>query len=240
MICNNCGHEQPVGKFCGSCGQPLTEDAKSVYKGAEANPEFEKVKETSRMYFNYFGDMLKRPSKIFTSYETEVTNGIINIFVGVVLLSLMLAVAAGGDFIGTMLKAVLSIALLYFAPLLATFIALRIGGTAISFMHLVSIYGAHFAVANIISAVLLLLAILESGVGLAATLLTMISIIVMLIIPTYVAASIATRLGSSLDVWLIVLTTLLLAIIFYAVIGRMAFYEAVNVLTHRLNYWLYW
>ncbi|MGI2327585.1 hypothetical protein [Planococcus sp. YIM B11945] len=98
MKCENCGHEQASGKFCGKCGNVLTAGGTPSYQAVQEQPintaqsaaaapayqapaepsiHVEKVKETSKQYWNYFLVHLKKPSSILENHHQHFINGLI-------------------------------------------------------------------------------------------------------------------------------------------------------------------
>lgn len=101
MKCEKCNHEQITGKFCGKCGnallaqtsvntgptfqqvstaQPVTSAPSAVptYQApTDPNLHVEKVKETSKQYWAYFLEHLKKPSTIIERYDMNFINALI-------------------------------------------------------------------------------------------------------------------------------------------------------------------
>src|SRR5699024_5999847 len=118
LKCSNCGHEQASGKYCGECGQPLsqstnqnTEETAATTASAvqpnqvnvakqkmqqpqqpqqpqQVNPTVEIMKATSRSYWAYFLRYIKRPSQAFETGATEFVSAMISCVLYVVLLAL--------------------------------------------------------------------------------------------------------------------------------------------------------
>lgn len=116
MKCTNCQHEQDSGKFCGKCGTVLTAlnsdtavntapmDAEPaaqftaspaaigvapVYQApAEPNQHVEKVKATSKQYWNYFLTYIKRPGSIIDQPASQLTNALITLGIFALIFSL--------------------------------------------------------------------------------------------------------------------------------------------------------
>lgn len=107
MKCTNCQHEQDAGKFCGKCGTvlmvnsgepagnaatPIQEphvqftaaaaagSAPPVYQApTEPNLHVEKVKATSKQYWNYFLQYLKKPGSIVEQHHGQMVNALITL-----------------------------------------------------------------------------------------------------------------------------------------------------------------
>lgn len=106
MKCPNCQHEQSTGKFCGKCGTVLTansgeavqntappaqesaiqftaatpETAAPVYQApTEPNQHVEKVKETSKQYWSYFLQYIKKPGTIVEQPIGQMVNALITL-----------------------------------------------------------------------------------------------------------------------------------------------------------------
>lgn len=116
MKCSNCQHEQDSGKFCGKCGTVLTarngeaagntappsseptaqftatatpNAAASVYQApAEPNQHVEKVKATSKQYWNYFLQYIKTPGSIVEQPAGQMVNALITLGIFALIFSL--------------------------------------------------------------------------------------------------------------------------------------------------------
>ncbi|MFD1031896.1 zinc ribbon domain-containing protein [Metaplanococcus flavidus] len=112
MKCSNCQHEQASGKFCGKCGTVLTAhtgeaagntvppnqeptpqftaDASApVYQApTEPNQHVEKVKATSKQYWNYFLQYVKNPGSIVEQQAGQMVNALITLGIFALIFSL--------------------------------------------------------------------------------------------------------------------------------------------------------
>src|SRR5690606_36924088 len=106
MKCPNCQHEQDTGKFCGKCGTamivnnggvaantaPPAQDstaqftaatpgtAAPVYQApAEPNQHVEEVKATSKQYWSYFLQYIKKPGSIVERPDGQMVNALITL-----------------------------------------------------------------------------------------------------------------------------------------------------------------
>lgn len=150
----------------------------AAYAGQPQQPNIhvEKVKETSKMYWSYYLQYLKHPSKIFENSEREFINGLISIAVFAVLVSLAAFNStpstgfdfldqAGPSFITVLLGTVISIAILSGVVTFALFLANRFFGPNMSYKKIVSIYGAHLTPIILLAAVSFLLLLLKSYIA---------------------------------------------------------------------------
>ncbi|MBK3497436.1 hypothetical protein JFL43_22030 [Viridibacillus sp. YIM B01967] len=108
LKCSTCGTEQESGKFCGKCGNSITEQVESseqtTSKQNEAaattssavqsnqkttqNESIEKVKIQSRQYWSYFIKNLKNPSHGFKEKGQQFINAIISMAILSILLGI--------------------------------------------------------------------------------------------------------------------------------------------------------
>ena len=99
--CISCGNEQDTGKFCGKCGGEVVVSVNgNVESSAELstvsiagnvnvqhstntvpNEHVEKVKEHSKMFWNYFVRYIKRPYESFVTGTSEFINALISILI---------------------------------------------------------------------------------------------------------------------------------------------------------------
>lgn len=287
MLCQNCGHQQESGRFCGKCGtklerptggQPSVSVQTEPWQGAEQsaamvqhgtagqsgdaetqlnangnspvqaedmagktepptngqaaitdagyegaaiqatgpasqmqqNAHVEKVKETSKVYWSYYLQYLKSPSRIFANQEREFVNSLISIGLFAVLVALAAYNAAprtglsgvfrelGPSFPTILVSTVISMGIFLGVVTLAMFLINKFFGPDYSYRSIISTYGAHMAPVLLLTAVSLLLLILKSYV--AGNVLLMIALCInFVILPLYIIAKLLNRQSRIID-----------------------------------------
>lgn len=152
MKCPNCQHEQSTGKFCGKCGTTLMANAGEmsansahdaqqptaqftaspqgtaapVYQApTEPNQHVEKVKATSKQYWNYYLQYIKKPGSIVEQANGQFVNALITLGLFALIFTLAIyknlgAVLAPVDQFGGMFGASESIMPSFISVLLTT------------------------------------------------------------------------------------------------------------------------
>jgi hypothetical protein len=106
MHCQNCGNYNNGGKFCIKCGTklevaatsetvaptPIQQTSSNVgNQGNPGNQQLNQAKQVSKLYFKYFVDMLKNPTKNSqNANESQFMNGIITMVLYALCIPLML------------------------------------------------------------------------------------------------------------------------------------------------------
>lgn len=104
MTCTNCGNKYANGRFCGSCGIRLTEEAdgfqeqlpigngqtamEATVVNTESNAHLENVSNLTKEYWSYFVAHLKHPSLSLTKQDDEFKNGFISLILYAVIFGL--------------------------------------------------------------------------------------------------------------------------------------------------------
>lgn len=164
MYCINCGHKQIEGKFCAICGMALgdnligVEQTRSRRAGKynlQSNAYVEKVKISSKMYWDYFLNYLKHPSMVLEQGEKEFSKGIINIvtlafFVGLFLFTFMKRVTLSileasyePSFFSVIGSSLLVVFISTAIVVGSLFLTIKYLGPEHSFKSFVGIYGTH-------------------------------------------------------------------------------------------------
>lgn len=175
------------------------------------NETFDRLKDESKEYWSYFTYYLKQPSHIFSSYEAEFKNGMINLIVMIVSLALSTYFLSRNFIIGAGMGYVESVPFfpIFGNTLLYTvlFIALVIGilvvvtklfGSDYSFKSIVTIYNGHLSLGVILSvAAFLLLLIKANLVGMILIILVVGLAITSM--PIYIISSLLTKESKAID-----------------------------------------
>lgn len=231
MKCS-CGHEQVSGKFCGKCGarlgnldQPMavemplqSEQVLSNTATVDTSIQLDNLKQKSLMYWNYFLQHLKNPSKSFTSQNNDFTNALISLIIYAAIFgytfyrlvdgSLGKLLGALSSFIGDetasipfssiFFKTVIYVAIIMAIVTLALFIVGKYFGPDHSVKKTMVIYSAHSLPAIVIGLAAFLLILLNSltygGVLLLASL-----VYVVLLSPGYVISVLLSRKPKGVD-----------------------------------------
>lgn len=210
MKCSNCQHEQDSGKFCGKCGTVLTAQAGGmeesplqktqeestsfsatatpsaaapVYQApVEPNQHVEKVKETSKQYWNYFLQYLKKPGSILEQPSNNLVNALITIAVFALIFSLAiyknLSIVLqpfeeiGGifgesqnmmpSFFSVFFSSVLCIALIFLLSSASLYLVNKFAGPDKSFKNIISAFGTLLIPSTVLMIVAYVLLLIES------------------------------------------------------------------------------
>ncbi len=181
LKCPNCQHEQQAGKFCGKCGAALTasptgnverttistEPAGYASAAAvnqppvEPNQHVEKVKVTSKQYWNYYLQYLKKPGSIVEQPAGQFVNALITLGLFALFFSLAiyknLSVALGpmGDYNGffgssqsfmpsyfsILFSTVLTLGTIFILAAACVYLVNKFAGPDESFKRIVTIFG---------------------------------------------------------------------------------------------------
>lgn len=188
MKCTNCQHEQSTGKFCGKCGTVLTANngeaalntappvqestaqyttatpgtAAPVYQApAEPNQHMEKVKATSKQYWNYFLQYIKKPGSIVEQSDGQIVNALITLGVFALIFSMAIYKDLGqvlepvdqlGGFFGSsqsvmpsffsvLLTTVFSLGIFFALTAGCIYLVNKFAGTDESFKNIITYYG---------------------------------------------------------------------------------------------------
>lgn len=243
-VCTACQHEQPEGKFCGKCGNPLEDggttatsetaataestaapqqaNANATAQQAQQQPneQIELLKTESKAYVNHFLEKLKTPSS-----ESNFKNSVISITIFLVLSAISIFAYAknmtGGyfqlPFFGIFMSLVIFFALMILVSVLAIFLTTSLAENKPTFKTTLEKYGNFFPVAvglTILGLVLILVKSNHVGILLISLAIT----IVLSVIPLYVATKYIQTLTFKLDKFYMFLIFLVVQIILYIVL----------------------
>ncbi|HSI66120.1 MAG TPA: zinc ribbon domain-containing protein [Planococcus sp. (in: firmicutes)] len=206
MKCSNCQHEQDTGKFCGKCGTVLTAHkeettvttgqetagaystatpiaAAPVYQApSEPNQHVEKVKATSKQYWNYFLQYIKTPGSIVEQPAGQMVNALITLAVFALIFSLAIyknlslvlqPFGEMGSFFGgsesvmpsffsVMFSSVLSLGLIFLLSAGSVYLVNKFAGPDESFKNIVISFGTLMVPAVVLLLAAFLLLLIES------------------------------------------------------------------------------
>ncbi|MCM3356500.1 DUF6574 domain-containing protein [Psychrobacillus sp. MER TA 171] len=239
--CISCENEQDTGKFCGKCGgevvvsingnaESSAELSTSNVAGnlnvphttnASSNERVEKVKEHSKMFWNYFVRYIKRPSESFVTGTSEFINALISILIFAIIFGITIYVSIssfvqaaldglgglGEFFIGEIesppffsifgsafLFAIVSMGLVF----LALFTVTKFFGPSKTWQELLSYYGAYMLLSSLVGLIGLILFLLNIYV--IGSVIVILSFLIMLaIIPTYIINKLLELKSQKLD-----------------------------------------
>lgn len=207
MVCPNCKHQQDSGKFCGVCGTILATqnvereealhgssvNAKTTMSSAavpayqapaEPNQHVEKVKETSKQYWNYFLHYFKKPGTIMENPAHSFINACITIAIFAIIFSLSIhknlsivlqpLEELGGflgeqpsmmpSFVSIFFSSALSIILIFLLSMASIFVVNKMAGPVQSFKNILSAFGTLLIPPTVLLAVAYILLLIESYV----------------------------------------------------------------------------
>ena len=227
LQCNHCGLVQDEGKFCGKCGGALVETpGKSLEVQLEqqaaskespvtvsTSEPMDKVLESSKVFWAYFMDYLKQPSRIFSRAEGEFKNGLISILIVAILITLSFYTLVNnfsyqsfgylsGD-LGVKFLPVFGNGLIFIMAAIAIIISLlflinKLFGTGYRFKEMTSVFGAHMTPAVVMAVVTFILILLKSNTyGYVFLLITL--GLILTTIPLYLISSLLTRGPKGID-----------------------------------------
>lgn len=243
MKCTSCGHEQESGKFCGKCGNSMIPGISKIELGAtveegqfhtnqsqastasaplpnhqiptEPNVHLDKVKETSKQYWTYFLQHLKKPSLIFNHAE----NSFINAIISIVILSLLVSLSiyknmslvmqpfSGNDFeVGSMapsfiklfVSSTLILSIILLLSISIIYIISKFFGPEVPFKNIISIIGTltiPFILLNTVAYILLFIDSLVIG----NAILSISILLCLFVMPLYVISTLLSKQSKSLD-----------------------------------------
>lgn len=231
MKCS-CGHEQVSGKFCGKCGARLgntdqsmavevplqSEQVISNTTTVNTSVQLDNLKQKSRMYWSYFLQHLKHPSKSFTNQHNDFTNGLISLIIFAAIFGYTLYKAVDGllgkllgglsffldekytsiPFSSMYFKSVLYVAIIMAIVTFALFIVGKYFGPDHSVKKTMEIYSAHALPAIVIVLAALLLIIMNSFTY-GIVLLIVSLVYVVLLSPGYVISVLLSRKSKGVD-----------------------------------------
>ena len=260
MKCTKCNHEQDSGKFCGSCGNALIatnfEGPESVipemvtqtpypspvqtqtYQApAEPNVHVEKVKETSKQYWTYFLQYLKKPSSIFDQPSSNFVHAFISIILFALILTLSLhknisLVASPLEefssfigqesvmpsFISILFSTLLTVAVLILLGMVSVFLISKFFGNNVSFKDVFTLIGTlliPFIVIGLVAYILLLIGSLFFG----NVLLVVSFLLSIYVMPLFVVSKLLAKTSRSLDSFYAYLAYIVLFLIGFSIIA---------------------
>lgn len=236
MQCNNCQHQQSTGKFCVKCGSPLIHTSSQTTENVfvpptparetqnptvaatipsyqttvEPNLHVEKVKETSKQYWSYFIQHLKKPSTIFNKGETHFINGIISMVILALFTSLALyknisvlfkPFSSGNlfetdnlmpSFFKIFFSTSLTIGALALLSMTIIYLVTKFFGTIVTFKHVVAVNGA-LTVPFILLAIIAYILLLIDSLVFGNALLFLSIIFSLFIMPLYVISNLLSK-----------------------------------------------
>ncbi|MFC0187112.1 zinc ribbon domain-containing protein [Fictibacillus aquaticus] len=182
MVCSNCQHENPEGRFCAKCGTMLVgneaaqETAAGVHDAAgyqaqqQSNAHLENAKKVTKQYAGYFMSVLKNPYKTASRIEgDQLINGLITIALYALFIPLMVYIVVEsqlGDwadlpFFDFVVKPTLAYTLFIVLVASYTFAAIRLAKVQASYQAVLARFGSLLIPFVAMFAVALLLALLE-------------------------------------------------------------------------------
>lgn len=174
--CGVCKYTQAEGNFCGKCGEKLDSVARQevprTIGESEKNEQFERLKEQSKKYFNYFMQQLKAPSAPITQNQSSFKNGLISIGLYVLLTAITIYLLISGvmadysyyelSILQIILYAGIFFALIIGINVLAVFVTSKLFSINQKFKEVISKIGGYFAIPVVFSIIGIFLAILKS------------------------------------------------------------------------------
>lgn len=242
MKCEKCGHEQATGKFCGKCGGALVAHntdggtaqgtsytsqpaasvqapvAASVYETpADPNLHVEKVKETSKQYWGYFLEHIKRPSAIFTDHNKNFVNALITfgIFALIIALgindlisyfiapvddlsNLFVQESLKPSFIQILIYSVISLAVVFALSLGALYAVAKFAGPQTPFKTLATMFGTYLLPASMVLFAAYLLLLIDSR-GIGTSLFLMGILFSVFVMPLFIITSLVAQKSRQID-----------------------------------------
>lgn len=206
------GEETGAGHSQGGGATQGVETVAAQTKGAQTeNQTVERMKETSKEFWSYFTYYLKQPSHIFAKRSTEVNNGIINIVVMLILLSLStyflirnFTIVAGFGYVQSVpFFPIFGNTIFFTALFIILVVAILFGvnklfGTGYSFKEVLSLYGGHLSLATILAAAAFILLLVKANL-IGMILITIVFGLAITSAPIYLISSLLTQKSKSLD-----------------------------------------
>lgn len=210
------------------------EEAASTIATEGNSAAMDKVKYTSKAFWSYFLQHLKQPSAIFQKGAGEFTNGLISIVIAIVLFSLSgywlarnvaSAYTYGGmwgvpdidvPFFSIAGNIFLYSVILIAIVLVILFLASKIMGISISFKSLVSIFGAHTVLIDVVALAAFLLLLLKANT--VGTIVFLIALgLLITSMPLYLISNLLTRYAKTFDAYYGYLIYLILAAVAFSI-----------------------
>ncbi|TWT27749.1 hypothetical protein [Planomicrobium sp. CPCC 101110] len=241
MKCEKCNHEQTTGKFCGKCGNALVAQtstntgptfqqvstAQPVISAPSAAPTYqaptdpnlhvEKVKETSKQYWAYFLEHLKRPSTILERYDMNFINALITFAIFALVTALSINDMIGyliapvdefsEMFVEESLKPSFVKILLYVVVALGVVFALSIGslfavskffGPQTHFKPLATMFGTYLIPSILVVFAAYLLLLIDSR-GIGSTLFTLGLLFSIFVMPLFLITTLINQKSQQID-----------------------------------------
>ncbi|KGR76210.1 hypothetical protein [Ureibacillus manganicus] len=197
---------------------------------AQPNVHVERVKDQSKMFFNFFTTYLKQPSSIFGTGERQFTNGLISIIAYALLIGLSLFIfvsTAFGGFIDTGAvffnvfggSAIFIIAI-FAVIVLSLFIVAKGFGPDTSWKEIISLLGT-LSIPSIILSILSMLLFIVKSYDFGYWMFLISLLLVISAIPLYIITRLLTMRSKSLDSFY--------AYLVYIVIFSVLFYVLITV-----------
>lgn len=264
MKCSNCQHEQSTGKFCGKCGGALVADAGGPvlqkteenvpaaaavaapppYQAPPADPNqhVEKVKETSKQYWNYFLQYVKNPGSVVGGSSPNLINAVVTMAVFALILALALyknlsmvlqPMEEFGGFFGAsesympsffsvLLSAVIFLGLVFMLSAVSILIVNKFAGPGESFRQIISSFGTLLIPTTVLLLAGYLLLLIESNV--IGNLVVLISIGLSIgVLPLYLMTALLMKTSKSIDSYYGVLAYLVIFTISFSILATIFF-----------------
>ncbi|MEO4054055.1 zinc ribbon domain-containing protein [Solibacillus sp. CAU 1738] len=243
--CLKCSHEQEDGRFCGKCGAEIelsvqdevAATANTNFKQIpqqpqvtqESSEQIEKIKEQSKMYFNYYMQQLKVPSTHFNATELSLKNSAISIVLYVILTALSVYVLIKGLFGGgfydyygpSFFKIFLYMSvffiLLITISLVAVFVTTKLFSEDITFKEVISKFGGYYMLPIMLSILGILLALFKSYSFASISIYIGLAIVIG-VIPIYIMVKLLSSKSKGIDsfyafIFYIIVTIVLMVIV---------------------------
>lgn len=241
MKCENCGHEQTSGKFCGKCGNALiaqvstnpgptfqqvahaqtvnsTQTAAPAYQApSDPNLHVEKVKETSKQYWTYFLEYLKKPSAILESYDKNFVNALITFAIFSLLTALSINDIIGyfigpvdefgsmfaqesfkPSFVKILLYAVIALGVVFALSIGSLYAISKFFGPQTQFKPLVSMFGTYLIPMSLVMLAAFLLLLIDSR-GIGSTLFGLGLLFSIFIMPLFLVTTLVNQNSRQID-----------------------------------------
>ncbi|OAH54483.1 hypothetical protein AWH48_07750 [Domibacillus aminovorans] len=264
MKCNQCGHEQASGNFCGNCGtsmevtaadQPIaaeTTPANELVHREEPNMHVEKVKNRSRQYWDYFVQYIKKPSLVFGHGEREFINGLISMAILAILIGLTgytmtrnftesMGELLGSDYYtGPSFSSILSSGVIFTAlftacALFVLFLINRFFGSGHSLKEITGVYGVHLLPSITLMAISLLLVLLKAYVY-SSVLMSLSLSIALFVMPLYLISALLTKKANVIDPLYSYFLSIIFSVILFAILVGILADSAMGEMLHGLFY----
>ncbi|WP_144512797.1 hypothetical protein [Bacillus sp. FJAT-22090] len=214
IVCSNCGQEQVVGNFCGTCGNKFEKvllrterntTAKTSVQPVEPNIHIENLKQRSSIYRTYFIQQLKKPSFAFQQGEKDFSNGLFSIVLFTLLYTISLYLITHNNLRGDSLFffpyfiQIILLTFLFFAiSIFSLFIINSFFGSQYSLKAIISFYGGQLSPLVVTISLSLLLMIIQSFTF-GNIMLVISFIITMFVLPLYLVSFLITKNPSEID-----------------------------------------